>query len=232
MHMQQENKPIRIVTWNCAGKFREKFHYISQLQADIYIIQECENPLNSRDKNYKDFAANYLWAGDLQYKGLGVFARKDFSLSPLPWPSYCLRHFLPIRINNSFNLLAVWAAHPYIEEYYVYHTINKENIDANALIIGDFNSNQRWDYKHGKRSHSAVVQMMAESNIVSAWHHFHHVEHGAENEPTFYLHHQKQRPYHIDYAFLAPQRIQSCSIIHDDVFSCSDHRPLLLDLIF
>lgn len=35
---------MRIVSWNCNGKFREKYRYLLKLQADILVIQECENP--------------------------------------------------------------------------------------------------------------------------------------------------------------------------------------------
>ena len=33
---------IKIVSWNCNGKFREKFEEIVEEDADIYVIQECE----------------------------------------------------------------------------------------------------------------------------------------------------------------------------------------------
>lgn len=48
--------------------------------------------------------------------------------------------------------------------------------------------------------------------------------------PTFYLHRHLDRPYHIDYAFVAPQRLLACTIAQDEAFACSDHRPLVLDL--
>lgn len=223
-------EPFRIVTWNCAGKLREKYTLLQSLKADICIVQECENPVASRHKGYREFAANALWTGDVHYKGLGVFAREGISLSLLDWEAFCLRHFLPVRVNEQWNLLAVWAAKPYIEEYYVYHSIHRDKIDSHTVVAGDFNSNQRWDRKHNKRSHSAVAQMLADAGLVSAYHQVKGEMHGQESEPTFFLYRNPERPYHIDYAFAAPDAILDCRIEQDSVWVCSDHRPLIIDL--
>ena len=75
-----------------------------------------------------------------------------------------------------------------------------------------------------------LVRMMAEVGLVSAWHEAQGEEQGRESVPTFYLHRHLDRPYHIDYAFVAPQRLLSCTIAQDEAFACSDHRPLVLDL--
>lgn len=72
--------------------------------------------------------------------------------------------------------------------------------------------------------------MMAEAGLVSAWHEAQGEEQGRESVPTFHLHRHLDRPYHIDYAFVAPQRLLSCTIAQDEAFACSDHRPLVLDL--
>lgn len=75
-----------------------------------------------------------------------------------------------------------------------------------------------------------LVRMMEEAGLVSAWHEAQGEEQGRESVPTFYLHRHLDRPYHIDYAFVAPQRLLSCTIAQDEAFACSDHRPLVLDL--
>ena len=68
---------MKIVSWNANGKFREKYKAILELEADIYVIQECENPENSKDKEYRDFFRNYYWAGVYSYKGLMVFSTRS-----------------------------------------------------------------------------------------------------------------------------------------------------------
>ena len=63
----------RVVSWNCNGAFRRKYSAIQELNADIYVIQECENPPTTKDEEYKKFANNYIWVG-YKNKGLGIFA--------------------------------------------------------------------------------------------------------------------------------------------------------------
>ena len=64
---------MKIVSWNCNGKFREKFKYIVELDADVYIIQECENPEDYINTSYNNFARKYIWTGENKNRGLGIF---------------------------------------------------------------------------------------------------------------------------------------------------------------
>lgn len=81
---------MKIVSWNCGGKFREKWKEIVFLNADIYVIQECEDPELSNSEEYRKWAKNYFWLGKSKSKGLGVFAREGIGLSKLDWNSLCL----------------------------------------------------------------------------------------------------------------------------------------------
>ncbi len=39
---------MKIVSWNCNGKFREKFFVLQKPDADIYVVQECGNRRRER----------------------------------------------------------------------------------------------------------------------------------------------------------------------------------------
>lgn len=136
---------MRIVSWNCNGKFREKFEKVKELNADIYVIQECEDPQNYVGTAYGDFAKNDIWNGENKNKGLGIFAKEGILIENNRWETYCLRNFLSVKVNHDFDLLGVWACKPYIEEYYIYQCINIEKFNDKTIIIGDFNSNKIWD---------------------------------------------------------------------------------------
>lgn len=61
---------MKIVSWNCNGKFREKINFVKELDADIYVIQECENPIFCSNNDYKNFTSNYFWTGKNKNIGL------------------------------------------------------------------------------------------------------------------------------------------------------------------
>ena len=143
------------------------------------------------------------------------------------WPVYCLRHFISVKINDRLDLLGVWASAPYIEEYYIFQSINIDNYGENTVIIGDFNSNAVWDKYHGKRNHSAVVAELKAKNIVSAYHYVTGEQSGYETNATFYLHKHKDKKFHIDYCFLNPMLIKDFQILDSDEWlQYSDHVPI------
>lgn len=70
---------MKIISWNCNGKFREKYEAIIEEDADIYVISEYKKPKESKSKKYKEFAGNnYIWVGNLYFKGLEIFAKKKY----------------------------------------------------------------------------------------------------------------------------------------------------------
>ena len=114
---------MKIITWNCNGAFRKKLQYLEQFNADILVIQECEDPKQST-KAYEEWASNYLWIGKNKNKGLGIFAKKEIEIEKLnwngdyyprsedrtrKWKSEDLELFIPCLINENIPLLAVWT---------------------------------------------------------------------------------------------------------------------------
>lgn len=221
---------MKIVSWNCNGGFRRKFPILLKLSADIYVIQECENPFECNHKAYTAFARNSIWTGNNQNKGLGVFAAAGISLNSHCWSSFSLRHFLPVRIDNHFDMLAVWAGRPYIEEYAIYQSIHYEKYSKDMIIIGDFNSNALWDKQHPGRNHSKIVTELRKKGLVSAYHWIRGEAQGAETQKTFYLHKNGETGYHIDHCFIDPDKINRYQILVDNEWlTYSDHLPVMID---
>lgn len=219
-----------IFSWNCRGKFREKCNLLNQYDADIYVIQECENP-QKYPTQFSSFYSNYLWFGENSNKGLGIFAKPNIFLSPNNWPSYCLRHFLSVRVNNEFDLLGVWACSPYIEEYYIYQSINIIQYSNNMIIIGDFNSNAKWDKKHGSRNHSAVTEQLQGIGLLSAYHYVTKEIPGQESQNTFCMYKNPAKQYHIDYCFISPSKIEDFAILNfPEWLNYSDHFPIQIKI--
>ena len=100
---------MKIVSWNANCKFRDKLNIIDAYGWDILIVQECENPDVSKDSEYKKWATNYKWLGDLEYKGLGLFMPVNLEAKLIgqnPMPN---KYFITVQLSNDIQLLAVWT---------------------------------------------------------------------------------------------------------------------------
>jgi exonuclease III len=230
---------MKIVTWNCNGAFRKKFEHLGHINADIYVIQECEDPERCKDQSYKNWASNYLWIGNNKNKGLGVFAKESILLTPLDWDSSGLESFIPFRVNEEYLFLAVWTKQSnsstlqYIGQLWKYLQTHQSKLHPfKSIICGDFNSNTCWDKLH-RWNHSEVVSDLAKLNIHSIYHHLNNIEQGNETLHTFYLHRKIEKPYHIDYAFVSSSLLKTASYKIGDFnewIVLSDHMPVIFDI--
>jgi len=232
-------KVLKILTWNCNGAFRKKYEFVEKMDADILVIQECENPELAKDNRYSTWAKNYLWIGEIKHKGLGIFAKEGILITDLKWEDNGLKYFIACRINNEFNLIAVWTqrnnsvTYRYIGQFWKYLQINREEM-GNCIILGDFNSNRIWDKKHRSCNHSDVVNELDILGVRSLYHEFHNVLQGEETHPTLFLQKNTMKPYHIDYIFaskdLVPEIISAEIGAHEYWLKLSDHMPFFASL--
>ena len=238
---------IKIISWNCNRNFREKYISIIEEDADIYVICECENPKEYDENGYPEFAgSNYYWTGDLRYMGLGIFAKDNIKLEPIKGLDERFKNFIALRVNDSFNLLGVWAMgedkeeglNEYVEMIHDYFDANSELFDENLIMCGDFNSNAIWDNKHKAKDNEGNAKDQTNLNIklnkkelFSVYHDLNNEEQGEETNVTFFQTRHLNQSYHIDYVYAKKGAISEFEILdHWNWISLSDHLPLVFKL--
>lgn len=243
------------MSWNCNGALRKKTDRLDALEADALIIQECENPAGSTIA-FRKWAGEYNWIGNNKNRGLGVFSRTGIRIqrlnwsgtfevtgfrtagAPPTWRTEDLELFLPLRLNDTFNLLAVWTkggdAFGYIGQLWRYLQIHHHEVASDDIaIIGDLNSNVIWDNADRWWNHSDVIRDLAGIGVHSLYHAQHNEHQGKESTPTFFLHRNINKAYHIDYAFMSKMLLQRAQLnigSPDEWLDVSDHMPLVVEL--
>jgi exonuclease III len=226
---------MRIVTWNCCrGTFARKAALLGPLEADVAVLQEIARPDAESD--------HCLWFGHNPRQGIAVVAREPYSLAPLPRRIGTPRYVIPIEVSGPthFTMLAVWAKgaqrHPYVEGVIRAVRLYRHLFEqTDAVLLGDLNSNPFWDHQHADdRNHTALVRMLSDAGLVSAYHEWKGEQHGQETTPTYYFLWKEERPYHIDYCFLPRTWLPRVRLVEIGSFvewkGHSDHRPLLVDI--
>lgn len=248
---------LKIVNWNCHGALRNKLDRVNQLQADVLIVQECEDPAQSSEV-YREWAGDYLWVGDSLHKGIGIFPKNGNLIKPLDWKGQfivtgfanhssamqwstdSLKLFLPFLLNDTYLILAVWTkgkddlVFGYIGQLWKYLQIHGQDLQRpNSIIIGDFNSNACWDKPDRWWNHSDVVDLLDDMGFVSLYHQKTGEAQGQESQATFFMQRKLEKPYHIDYAFVSNDLSASTTLAlgaAETWLKVSDHVPLILTL--
>lgn len=248
---------MKIVTWNCNGALRKKTTELDALGADVYVVQECEDPAQSTTA-YKEWAENYLWTGTSKHKGLGVFPKNGNTVRALSWfgtfsqsgisnsssashwTTSDLKLFLPFALNDEFIVLAVWTkadgakVFRYIGQLWKYLQIHRAQLQRDkTILLGDFNSNRIWDKPDRWWNHSDVVEELSAIGLQSVYHRQASEAQGQESKPTFFLQRNPDKAYHIDYVFASDDLTQNAKLeIGDNAewLAASDHMPVMLTI--
>ncbi len=231
---------MKIISWNVNGKFSEKFPAILEEDADIYVIQECENPLILDSEEYADFASNYFWVGENQYYGLGIFAKDNVKLELMDLDAKGLRYFIPVNVNDDFNLLGIWTNPDmdgtktiyYPKEITKYYDEHKDSgfFNEDMIICGDFNCDVRLKGTHAKNVYE-VIEKLSECGLVDIYHRLTGEKEGEETKPTFYMYRHLDKPYHLDHIFSSSDKVKDLEIGDaDNWLQLSDHVPLIFKI--
>lgn len=232
---------MKIITWNANSHFSEKFPAILEEDADIYVIQECENPKIVNSKEYDEFAFNYYWVGENQYYGLGIFAKDNVKLELVDLDDKGLRYFIPVCVNDDFNLLGVWTNPDmegnkvihYPKEITKYYEEHKDSgfFNEDMIVCGDFNCDVRLaDKCHGKNV-LEMAEKLSEKGLVDAYHYLNCELQGEESIATFYWYRKLDKPFHLDHVFSSPGKVKDLQIGDADKWlKLSDHMPLTFEI--
>jgi exonuclease III len=229
---------MRIVTWNCNGALRKKWERLATLEADLYVIQECEEPATCADEHYREWAAQHIWVGANRNKGLGVFASRAHRLTPVELPHDPLQLFLPCLVDN-VPLLAIWTKQAnspnfkYIGQLWKFLQSHREFLrHPKAMAVGDFNANAIWDEWDRWWNHTDVVRELGELGLRSGYHEYFKEEQGKESRPTYFQHRHLTKPYHIDYGFFGDAWLLRDAAVGDATswLTQSDHMPVVFEL--
>jgi len=225
---------MKIVSWNCKMAYRNKLDHIQKFNPDIVVVPECEN--------FGTQTSRRLWFGENRNKGIGIFSYSDYEIEFNPNYNPIFRYIIPIKVKGpvNLNLLAVWAMNDsidvrkrYIGQVWLAINYYKELLNEPLIIIGDFNWNKIWDANPSYPLYgnlTDVVKILKDKEIQSTYHSFCGEEFGKETKPTLFMHHNRNKPYHVDYCFASKHfKLENVEIgEYADWAKKSDHMPLMI----
>jgi len=228
---------MKVVTWNCNLRLKDKYELLQSLNPDIAIIQECEElPTDYFPK------VKYIWHGFDSKKGIGVLSfGHHIELDEIHNQNFI--YFLPIKINGgNFKLLSVWAYNHRAKKRFG-NEYNGQTIyalqhysvwlqDKNSIIAGDFNHSIIWDKQRNENNFSNINELLDGLGFHSSYHTYYNHDFGNEPQGTFFHTKKQDKPYHIDYIFTKfSTELESVNIgSYEEWIKYSDHVPVSIEI--
>ena len=207
------------------------------------VIPECENGERLQFGKLCPEPKDFFWYGDSPHKGVGVFSFSDYRFELMDCFNPNFRYVIPLTVTGkqNFNLIAVWAMpnkknrkQRYIGQVWSGLQYYKDLLKDDTVIIGDFNGNQIWDNNVYTGNFTQTLTFLEERNFKSLYHLETGERYGQETQPTFYLHRNIEKPYHLDYCVIKENMIEhgvkTTIGKFDDWIGLSDHVPLVVDI--
>lgn len=228
---------MKIISWNCNGKFSTKFPAVLEEDADIYVIQRCENPSESDSDAYREFASNHFWTGHNQEYGLGIFAKDDVKLELVDLDDKGFRYFLPVRVNDDFNLLAI-LNNPdvydkpinYPKEIIRYYDEQNDSgfFNDEMIMCGDFGCDVGLVNEAHVENVYEMIETLSKLGLVDVYHDTTGEDYGEETKSTFFM---DGDSFHIDNVFASHGRVKDLEIPdYESWMELSDHVPLIFEI--
>lgn len=171
----------KILSWNCKGAYRNKHEFIlTAYDPDIWVIQECESIEKLRKSKLFIMPENYLWYGENQNRGVGIFAKKGFNLHICEYHNPDYQFVIPVKVSGKLDMeiIAVWTKdnknkreRRYIGQLYSALQEYQHYLNDATVIIGDFNWNVNFK-ETGRLSGNLndVIYILSSKNIISLYH--------------------------------------------------------------
>lgn len=233
---------MRLVEWNCRSKFAGKLAALEALGPDVAVLSEAPLANPRPSDTLTEGALSWASVGEFSFKGLAVAGFGDVLAVAAPaagsgtWSVVAMHP-------AGFQVIGIWSCPPtasgrsYGIEVLDTLEAHAESIATTPTVIaGDFNIEFGGAEDHRIHSFAQVVDRMAELGLVSAYHAWAGVEHGAEPVKTHFYRTHEAEGFHIDFVFVPASwvsRLRSVEVgSHRDwvATGLSDHVPIVVDV--
>ncbi len=229
--VEQRSDPVKLVTWNCAKKARDKVPVlIERLAPDVAVISECCDEASLRQElGLLMPECTMVWVGQDPSCGLAVLGFGPWRVE-LDEDARALvdgmEWVCPVRIDGpgSFRLLGVWADNstkrrPATEAV---RALGDWLVPGPSVVAGDFNNDTIWDRGGDERDHTVMVDLLSQRALQVV----------PNRSPTYHQNKNPEKPYVLDHAFVPNQRPVGRFDVgrFSDWNALSDHLPLSVEV--